>query len=509
MADIQQRSEGGASPVKQVRDYLMKPELKASLASACSKHVTPERLIRVACTALSRNPKLASCTKESLFLSLMTCGQLGLEPLLGRAHLIPRKNGKTGQLECQFQAGYQGLAELARRSGQISDLYAEVVYEKDQFTRTLGDNPSIVHVPYDGEEDPGALRFTYAVCLFKDGTRHRVCLNRREVYKRRDVSTAYQNWKKYGGDCPWIGPWESEMWKKTAVIALHKLLPLTIEMADAVAADPDAVGDVADLSGLADGAIDVTGVALPTEDASDGTAAPKPETKTGALAERIASQPSSPAAGQEQERAPATTGPSAAEQQDRQRQQAAMERRRITTQAMQAAAEKGGWTLDDLTAYYRGKGQLGEGKDWQALPSNVKAQIHDNPKLYAVAILSVRKQDPTPIQATNGDSKTTPNPETDEVTERETPAGEGDGNPFDAQPQEQDTAPEPRRIPATAIIAWCAKHNVPPTLLTKYARSQGVIPQDKDYTFLPDAIKGQILDSPAEWAAAVKAMSVV
>ena len=505
MADIQHRqAETGVSQVKSVRDYLMKPEMKASLAGACSKHVTPERLLKVACTAMSRNPKLASCTKESLFLSLMTCGQLGLEPLLGRAHLIPRKNGKTGQMECQFQAGFQGLAELARRSGLISELYSEVVYERDQFSRTLGDNPGIVHIPYDGEEDPGALRFAYAVCLFKDATRHRVCLNRREVYKHRDVSTAYQNWKKYGGDCPWVGPWEAEMWKKTAVISLCKLLPLTIELADAMAMDPDAVGDVVDLGAMAaDGAIDVPATVL-----DDAPATTKPETRTSALAGKIGGttpeqqqqEATSPAPAKEPEKpagpAPATvtTTPAAAPA-------TPVERRWITIQAMQAAAEAGGWTLDDLTGYYQRKKQLAEGKDWQALSSSVKAQICDNPKLYAPALLAHRTPEEPP----------TPNPEAYETTEQEIAAGDdqGDQAPFDA-PTPVESAQQPaatRRIPATAILSWCARNSVPPTKLTAYLRANDMIPADKDYSAASDDVKAAIIDNPEEYSALVKSFT--
>jgi recombination protein RecT len=120
---------------RDVMAYLKSEAVGKAIASSCSKHVTPERLVRVACAAISRQPLLASCTRESLYLALTNCGQLGLEPnLLGSAYLVPYRNRKTGQYEAQMIPGYRGLIELARRSGQIKTLQAFEVNEKDDFS---------------------------------------------------------------------------------------------------------------------------------------------------------------------------------------------------------------------------------------------------------------------------------------------------------------------------------------------------------------------------------------
>jgi len=116
-----------------LRNYLNGDRVKAQISAALPKWLSPDRFLRVIFGAALRNPKILECSVESILQSVMMCAQLGLEPILGRAHLVPYWNGKKRCLECQFQPGYQGLTDLARRSGMIQDVYAQVVYEADHF----------------------------------------------------------------------------------------------------------------------------------------------------------------------------------------------------------------------------------------------------------------------------------------------------------------------------------------------------------------------------------------
>src|SRR5436190_12140398 len=88
-------------------------EMKPAIAAVLPKHLTPERMAMIAFTAMRRTPKLMLCTKESIIGAIMTAAMLGLEPSgpLGHGALIPYGT------ECQFQPMYQGLLDLARRSG--------------------------------------------------------------------------------------------------------------------------------------------------------------------------------------------------------------------------------------------------------------------------------------------------------------------------------------------------------------------------------------------------------
>src|SRR3990167_11478734 len=72
---------------------LLKGSLK-ELGRALPAHMNPERLTRIALTCVRLNPRLAECTPESFMVSLFTAAQLGLEPVGGRAYLLPFKKNK-------------------------------------------------------------------------------------------------------------------------------------------------------------------------------------------------------------------------------------------------------------------------------------------------------------------------------------------------------------------------------------------------------------------------------
>ena len=95
------------APKNTIRSLLESDGFRQQIAKALPSHMTPERMIRVAVTTLAKIPKLAECDQTTLFNSLLTCSQLGIEPDGRRAYLIPY--GKV----CQLIIGWQGLVELA------------------------------------------------------------------------------------------------------------------------------------------------------------------------------------------------------------------------------------------------------------------------------------------------------------------------------------------------------------------------------------------------------------
>jgi len=90
---------------------------KGSLAAVLPKHVSADRMLKIALGALRTTPKLMNCSVESLMGAVVHCSQLGLEPNtpLGHAYLIPFDNRKKGVTEVQIVLGYKGLIDLARR----------------------------------------------------------------------------------------------------------------------------------------------------------------------------------------------------------------------------------------------------------------------------------------------------------------------------------------------------------------------------------------------------------
>ena len=201
------------------------------IALALPQHVTPERLLRIALSEVRRNPRLGQCNAASLLSAIFTCAQLGLEPggTLGHAFLIPYKD------ECQFQIGYKGMIELARRSGEIQSINARCVYENDTFQYSYGLHEDLVHQPVIGNR--GELTHVYAVAKLKDGGVQFEVMDRLELEEVRDGSQGYQNAVKYNKkDNPWITSFD-EMCRKTLIRRLFKYLPVSVELSRAANLD--------------------------------------------------------------------------------------------------------------------------------------------------------------------------------------------------------------------------------------------------------------------------------
>lgn len=227
-----------------------------AIQSIVPKHLTPERLIRIGMNAVARNPKLMECTPDTIVGAVVNCGTLGLEPnLMGHAYIVPFFNGKTKQYEAQMQIGYKGLIELVRRTGQISNVYAHEVYEGDEFEYEYGLDKKLVHKPC-GEEDESKITHFYAVYKLKDGAYDFIVMSRSQVEAHRDRFTKSKDTNKKV-----FGPWAdhfTEMAKKTVLIKLLKMAPISIEQQEAkmmmegihtdesisvVKEDPNGIGD--------------------------------------------------------------------------------------------------------------------------------------------------------------------------------------------------------------------------------------------------------------------------
>jgi len=232
---------------KDVKSLLEGPAFRAEIAKVLPKHLTPERMIRVAITATMKTPKLLQCTADSLTRCMLDCSALGLEPDGRRAHLIPFEDKRAGTVICTLIIDYKGLVELAMRSGLVSHLYADVVREGDLFEYSLGEIK--VHVPWflrrdaDKPAEAGADIAVYAFARMTSGASAVAVMSVDEVYSIRDNSQGWQAFKKgFTKKNPWDpSDWvsEQEMKKKTALRRLCKVLPLSPEFRDAVEKDDE------------------------------------------------------------------------------------------------------------------------------------------------------------------------------------------------------------------------------------------------------------------------------
>ena len=243
-------SDGGH---KTLAHLLTDPKIKQQMALALPKHMTADRLARIALTEIRKVPKLAQCDQTSFLGAIMQVAALGLEPggALGHAYLIPfDKRGKVGGewrvvgTEVQLIIGYRGMIDLARRSGQIVSLSARIVYAKDKFSYTFGLDETLEHVPYEGT-DPGEMTHVYAVAKLVGGGVQFEVMSRAKVEQTRDGSQGYQAAVKSAAkykkdvDSPWSNHFD-EMAKKTVIRQLFKYLPVSIEIQRAVGLDEQA-----------------------------------------------------------------------------------------------------------------------------------------------------------------------------------------------------------------------------------------------------------------------------
>jgi recombination protein RecT len=218
-----------------IRDHLQSDALKQQLADALPKHLTADRMARVALTALTKTPKLAQCDQASFFQALLSCSAIGLEPDGRLAHLIPFQNNKTGKVDCQLIIDYKGLVELAYRSGVVKSIHADVIREGDIFEFNLGSVNR--HVPWAWRPDRAAYKQgeiigAYCVITMASACKHEV-MTRDEIESIRKRS-------KSGSSGPWVTDF-AEMAKKTVFRRASKWIPLSSEIRDAYERDDDSL----------------------------------------------------------------------------------------------------------------------------------------------------------------------------------------------------------------------------------------------------------------------------
>lgn len=231
---------------------LERPDMVRRFGQIVPRHLNPERMLRVMAQAVYKTPKLAECDPISLLGAMQACASLGLEPNtpLGHAYLIPfdrsEKRGdqwvKVGT-DVNLIIGYRGYIDLARRSGLLVSIHADVVYDGDQFDFAYGSEQRLHHRPEGRRDVP---LYAYAHARLKDGEAFEV-LPYQLVLQIRDNSEGYKaavraknSGKAWGQKTYDSSPWvrhEHEMSAKTMVRRLTKWLPLSLEFSNAATLD--------------------------------------------------------------------------------------------------------------------------------------------------------------------------------------------------------------------------------------------------------------------------------
>lgn len=198
---------------------------KDQIAAALPKHLSADRMARLALTETRRNKQLAKADPVSLLGAVVQASQLGLEIGPGGAWLVP-----FGQ-EVQCIPDYRGLIKLARQSGEIGRLSAHVVRDGDFFDYEFGLEERLSHRP--GPNPEGEVLYAYAVAAAKDGSWAQF-----DVMTREEID-AVRKRSKASSNGPWVTDFAA-MACKTVIKRLCKLLPQSSQLTSALRLDDDA-----------------------------------------------------------------------------------------------------------------------------------------------------------------------------------------------------------------------------------------------------------------------------
>lgn len=217
----------GTNPVAKFSKFM--DGFKTQMALALPKHMTADRMARLALTQFSSSPKLQECDAHSIAGSIMIASSLGLEPgVNGQCFLVPYYDKRKRQSICQLVPGWKGLVDIANRSGRCT-VWTGAVFEGDEFNYALGDRPFVHHKPGD-EDRPDKLTHVYAVGRVT-GSELPVI----EVWTAGKVARHRDKYNKVGPSHYSFRDWEMYA-RKVPLLQVLKYMPASIELSNALTA---------------------------------------------------------------------------------------------------------------------------------------------------------------------------------------------------------------------------------------------------------------------------------
>jgi recombination protein RecT len=218
-------------------------------------HISVERLQRTVLMAAQVNPQLLAADRRTFLTACMKAAQDGLLPDGTEAAIVPFKTrvkdpttGQWGEARlAQYMPMLAGLKKKVLQSGQVTDLFVQVVYKQEldagRFRYREGSERALYHEPlldqsFRPTDDDLAL--AYSVATFADGTRSFEVMRRWEIDEVREASQSGAQFDARGNPRESKGPWAdwfAEMCKKTVLRRHAKNLP---QSSDVVLTDVEA-----------------------------------------------------------------------------------------------------------------------------------------------------------------------------------------------------------------------------------------------------------------------------
>lgn len=196
--------------------------LKPQLSLALPKHMTADRMARLALTAFSTSPKLQECDPKTIAASIMTAGQLGLEPgVNGAGFLVPY--GRT----CTFVPGWKGLVDLVSRSGR-GTVYTGVIFSDQEYTYTDGARRDLVIHNETDLDAPEDITHAFAIGWVKDAAMPII-----ELWGVEKIKKHRDKYNKVGKAHYSFRDWEMYC-RKVPLLQVLKYMPASIELSNAI-----------------------------------------------------------------------------------------------------------------------------------------------------------------------------------------------------------------------------------------------------------------------------------
>lgn len=196
-------------------------KMQGEFGKALPGHITPERFVRTAQTAIALTRNIEKVKNPQSLLA--ACSKAASDGLIldGReAALVVDYNG-----DVQYRPMMRGLLKLAYNSGEIKSIVVETVRTADEFVYSPTDGEEPIHHVIDLTKPRGETYAVYAKAELKDGGIVFEVMTTEDVNRIRDRSDAYKAFKNNKiKSTPWSTDW-SEMARKTVFRRLSKYLP--------------------------------------------------------------------------------------------------------------------------------------------------------------------------------------------------------------------------------------------------------------------------------------------
>jgi len=178
-----------------------------------------------AMSIIENSDELQQCSPHSVKVALNTVSAMGLSlnPERRHAYLIPRRPKAGKPYRCYATPSYLGLEYLARLSGDILNIYTDLVCENDPvFKQSVGpDGPELHHEA--ARSDRGEVTHAYTLTWYSNGSRAVEVMSRQDLDTIKGAAMAQSNgklppsWRFY----------EHEMMKKSVSRRSSKHWPIS------------------------------------------------------------------------------------------------------------------------------------------------------------------------------------------------------------------------------------------------------------------------------------------